>query len=144
MQPKYRLLHDDDHGRKYELVEGQVEELHHLYYADGFPPLYDAEELRKLVQVAGRSMVFEAGYKWNGPNFVVDAARALRASQVHDAAYEMIARMQISYAERRRLKKLADREFYRLLLEDGMHPWRARAWYSAVFVFGRAVTTYRG
>lgn len=73
-------------------------------------------------------------YAWDGPSGpTVDSKDGMRASLVHDALYQL---MRADLIDREKWKSVADMEFLRILLEDGMSSIRANLWYEAVANFG--------
>jgi hypothetical protein len=79
------------------------------------------------------TLVIKSGYAWDGPSGpTIDTPDTLRASLVHDCLYQMIRDGQLPpYC-----KDIADREFYYILLEDGVDKFRANIWYDGVHLFG--------
>ena len=73
------------------------------------------------------------GYKWNGASGVtIDTPDTYRASCVHDALYALIK----EHKAGREARLAADKNFLRMLKEDGM-PWiRRYTWYLFVRLFG--------
>ena len=71
------------------------------------------------------------GYAWDGASGAIDTKSIMRASLVHDALYQMIREgLPI-------VRKEADKEFYRIMREDGMWWIRAQYIYWAVRLFGK-------
>ena len=81
----------------------------------------------------GNRLILAKGYTWNGASgATIDTPDTYRASCVHDALYAMI---HVSEAGRQ-ARLAADRNFLRMLKEDGM-PWIRRwTWYLFVRLFG--------
>ena len=79
------------------------------------------------------NLTLAKGYTWNGASGVtIDTPDTYRASCVHDALYAMIHECEAG----RRARLAADRNFLRMLKEDGM-PWIRRwTWYLFVRLFG--------
>lgn len=72
------------------------------------------------------------GYAWDGPSGpTVDTPDSMRGSLLHDALYQMIRLGKLSEHARRS----ADLLLYRICLEDGMAPLRAKIWYDMVRAF---------
>lgn len=68
-------------------------------------------------------LIIRSGYAWDGPSGpVLDTPSAMRGSLVHDALSQLMREGLLSEEN----KRLADEEYKRLCLEDGM--WRLRAW----------------
>lgn len=75
----------------------------------------------------------KAGYAWDGPSGPVpDDPRFMRASLVHDALYQLMRESLITD----HLRRAADYEFRRILLEDRVERTLADAMYVAVRNFG--------
>jgi hypothetical protein len=71
-----------------------------------------------------------SGYAWDGPSGPTwDSKNSLRASLVHDALYQL---MRGELLDRDTWREAADKELYRICVEDGMWKLRARIWYRAV------------
>lgn len=80
----------------------------------------------------GLLTVFE-DYPWDGASsLTIDSGSSMRASLVHDVLYEMMRLGLLPES----CFHAANQEFYKILLEDGMWGWRAKAWYKAVEDFG--------
>lgn len=78
------------------------------------------------------------GYGWDGPSGPTrDTKNSLPGSLVHDVLYEMMRKGLLP----RRLRKLVDKEFHRLLLSDGMWKLRADTWYYAVRIGARGAAS---
>jgi hypothetical protein len=70
-----------------------------------------------------------AGYAWDGPSGPTwDSKNSMRGSLVHDALYQLMREELLSP----HFRKKADKELYRICVEDGMWRWRAHLWYLAV------------
>jgi hypothetical protein len=93
---------------------------------------YDDQYL-SLVFQSMPLLTVRAGYAWNGASGpTLDTDATMDASLVHDSLYQ-ITRLGVLPSSAR---KPADRAFRRILLEDGMHPWRAAIWYYGVRLCG--------
>ncbi len=78
-------------------------------------------------------ITIEKDYCWDGPSGPTrDDETNMRASVVHDALYQLLREGEITQSWR----KGADLAFYRICLEDGMSPFRARYFYWALRLFG--------
>jgi len=76
-------------------------------------------------------IVIADGYAWDGASGAIDTKSIMRASLVHDALYQMIREgLPI-------VRKEADKEFYRIMREDGMWWIRAQYIYWTVRLFGK-------
>ena len=108
-------------GYKYQLYEQyQIA----LPWLKGYPD-YAAD----FLQVNGDTLIIEKGYAWDGASGPTwDSKSSIRASLVHDAAYQMMRVGVLPEAAR----KYADQTLYTLCVEDGMFRPRAWAWYQAV------------
>ena len=84
------------------------------------------------------TLAINKGYSWDGPSGpTIDTEDSLRASLVHDALYQLIREGRLPLKARR----WADKEFRRILKEDGMNLFRRWIWYFAVHYF--AATTVK-
>ena len=71
-----------------------------------------------------------AGYAWDGPSGpTLDTADSMRGSLVHDALYQL---MREGHLDAKTHRRAADRELWRICVEDGMLKPRADVWYAAV------------
>lgn len=77
------------------------------------------------------------GYAWHGARCCLDVDSVMRAGLLHDALYQMIREGVIDY----RFRKLADRQFRRMIIADGFP--RVFAWiaYAALRMFARKAAT---
>lgn len=76
----------------------------------------------------GRLTVY-SGYAWDGPSGpTLDTKSSMRASLCHDALYQLMREGLLPPSSR----EIADQQFYRLCLEDGMNSIRAWWWYRQV------------
>jgi hypothetical protein len=76
---------------------------------------------------------FNRGYCWDGASGPTwDTVSSRLPSLVHDGLYQLIREGLIDSA----YKDVSDMELERLLIKEGMHPWRARVWYLGVKYFG--------
>ena len=98
-------------------------------------PSTDISSTTNLIELTREGVLtVKKDYAWDGPSGpTIDTPDTMRGSLVHDALYQLCREGQLSPAEHR---KMADQEFYRLCLEDGMHPIRAKVWYDALRVAG--------
>lgn len=68
-------------------------------------------------------------YAWDGPSGpTIDTPDSMRASLVHDCLYQFM-RLGLLNQDYR---EAVDKEFLKILLEDGMFSIKASAWYAAV------------
>lgn len=112
-------------GYKYQLAED---------YSVIVPVVPERDISLRFIKLTleGRLTIRE-DYAWDGPSGPTqDTPDSLRASLVHDALYALMREGQLDAA---RWRDVADREFYRVLIEDGMETGRARAWYRGVCIF---------
>lgn len=72
------------------------------------------------------------GFRFNASGPTIDTPDAIRATMIHDAFYTLSNQGLIPNESRR----LVDKIFYNILIEDGMDPTRARVWYMFVRAFG--------
>ena len=76
------------------------------------------------------SLFIKEGYAWDGPSGpTIDTKDSMRGSLVHDALYQLMREGKLDSGSHR---KAADRELWRICVEDGMLKIRADAWYAAV------------
>jgi hypothetical protein len=74
-------------------------------------------------------LIIRNGYAWDGPSGpTLDSKSSMKGALVHDALYQLL-RMKLLHSSYR---EEIDKEFYRILLEDGMWRWRAKLWYEGV------------
>ena len=74
-----------------------------------------------------------AGYAWDGASGpTLDASSSMRASLVHDILYQCISEGLLPYS----FRKIADKQLYSILRQDGFNPVRAWYYYWAVRAFG--------
>jgi hypothetical protein len=72
----------------------------------------------------GGRLTVKCGYAWDGPSGpTIDTSDFMRGSLVHDALYQLLREQKIS----QQWRKAADKELYRICVEDGMS--HVRAWY---------------
>lgn len=93
--------------------------------------IYPANEVEDEFILLGQSgsLVIRSGYAWDGASGpTVDTTNSMRAGLVHDALYQLMREGKLGQSWR----GAVDKEFYRLLREDGMSWLRASLWYRAV------------
>jgi len=74
------------------------------------------------------------GYRWDGASGpTIDTANSMRASCVHDVLFQMMRECGLPQD----CFHMANERFHEILLEDGMHPVRARVWFECVERFSR-------
>lgn len=79
-------------------------------------------------------LTLQKGYAWDGPSGpAIDTKTFMRASLLHDAFYQLIREGILNKTEDR---KLADKIFKEICIEDGMWKFRARYAYLGVRWFG--------
>jgi len=92
------------------------------------------------VHMTATTLRVEAGYNWDGPSGpTIHTSNTFRASLVHDALYHLMRLQLIPNHSRNR--KQADLLMYRILRADGMNFVRAKVFYYAVRLFGKASTS---
>lgn len=105
-----------------------------------------AKNYQTTLQITGESIVdafytldirgelsIKCGYAWDGPSGpTFDTPSSMRGSLVHDVLYQMIRQGQLDSS----LRSLADKELYRIVVEDKMWKWRADKWLRALREFG--------
>lgn len=90
------------------------------------------------LDVDGR-MTLKKGYAWDGASGpTVDTLDSMVGSLVHDGFYQL---MKEGFLSVEVFRRLADRELWRLCVEDGMLKFRADYWYGGVRLFGDAAAT---
>lgn len=133
---RFKKLH-----RRYVLTEDY---LHPPGPIDGFDDV--TGEIRRtrdgllLVDIRGGVLRICREYAWNGPSGpTLHTSDAMRGSLVHDTLYQITRELVRpgSDAEWDRRRHAADREFKRILDEDGMPWWRRNLWYRVLRIFGR-------
>ena len=72
------------------------------------------EDFIKLT--GGGLLTVKKGYAWDGPTGVPDDPKAMRASLVHDALYQLMRRESLDH---RKHRKMADKLFRRICRKDG-------------------------
>ena len=78
-------------------------------------------------------LVIKSGYAWDGASGpALDTKDIMRGSLVHDALYELMRKGFLPTSER----KVVDKEFERICLQDGMSEFRVRYVCDAVRAFG--------
>lgn len=78
-------------------------------------------------------LTLKSGYAWDGASGpTLDSEESIMPSAVHDACYQLI-RMNVVDTKNR---KVVDKMFYNLCIEEGMNVIRASLWYVAVRLFG--------
>lgn len=130
-------------GEQYDRIEGAWQvQTQWLEKLDPFLP----EELQDLPDVIllGKHIrchfkttfvVLNAGYRWDGADGpTIDTIDCLRASAVHDALY--LAMLKCPKPLAKKVRRVADDNFYRILAEDGMPLIRRIGWYYGVRWFG--------
>ena len=83
------------------------------------------------------TLTINAGYAWDGCSGAYDDRTNMRAGLVHDAFFQLMREglLDISFIG------LANKEFQRICLEDGMNAIRAWCYYRAVSAFGKQFAT---
>lgn len=83
------------------------------------------------LSITGRLLI-RPGYAWDGPSGpTFDTKSSMRGSLVHDALYQLLRAELLPASDR----ALADKELYRLCVEDKMWKWRAKLWLREVRKF---------
>ena len=112
-------------GYKYQLAESYTVKL------DFAPPAVIVTEYI-LFDLDGTMMVME-GYAWDGPSGpTYDSLDSMRGSLVHDAGYQL---MREKHLDPTVYRDSFDREFWKMLIEDGMLEILANGWYDGVHLF---------
>lgn len=119
-------------GYKYQLVADYVAQLPSELFA-GSRLGNTVRAGHYLTLCYRRELHIDRGYAWDGPSGpTVDTPSFMRASLVHDALYQMIRYEAIPATVRPAVDKL----LLEICIQDGMHPFRARAAYKALEWFG--------
>ena len=131
-----RLIYEEIAYRpKYKLREMHYERLAYVDYIGDYVerPEFKISIRRLEVQKRPVQLILSPGYAWDGPSGpTIDTETTMRASCVHDALYWLISAGVLPRA----VRPQADKEFLRILREDGMSFLRRRAWYYAVRKYG--------
>ena len=103
-------------GYKYLLAENYTRNLHGNYGDVDF----------EFFTIKDGSITVKKGYAWDGASGpTIDTKNSMRGSLIHDSLYQGIRLGLIS----RDKQKIADKEFFKIIIEDGMCPFRASCWY---------------
>ena len=85
-----------------------------------------------LAVLPGSILLLRRGYAWDGASGPTwDSKSSMRGSLVHDALYQLMRHDLIS----RDFRKVADKLFYEICIQDGMWRWRAKVWLWALRKF---------
>lgn len=80
------------------------------------------------------------GYAWDGASGpTIDTKSSMRGGLVHDSLFQI---MRLGLLDRNLNFHWANKEFYKILIEDGMFKWRAWIWYNSVSDFSKFATYY--
>ena len=101
----------------------------------------------KFFSLVAGFLLIRPGYQWDGASgptrdrWFCGRYNAVRGPLVHDALYEIIRLLlgpltKENTKEYKRLRKVADVEFLKVLKEDKMPWWRRHLWYRVVRWFG--------
>lgn len=75
-------------------------------------------------------LTVRAGFPYDGPSGpTIDTPDSMRGALVHDALADLFRQ---GYLDRERHFTPMNKEFHKILLEDGMSPTRAEAWFIGV------------
>jgi hypothetical protein len=87
-------------------------------------------------------LIIKKGYAWDGPSGpTIDTRDSMRGALIHDALYQC---MRDYGLDRSKYKNVADTEFRKACVEDGMSWFRAGYMYYGVKVFGAKSTKPEG
>jgi hypothetical protein len=87
-------------------------------------------------------LVIKQGYAWDGPSGpTIDTKDSMRGALIHDALYQC---MRDYGLDRDKYKDVADNEFRKACVEDGMSWFRAFYFYYGVKLFGAKSTKPEG
>lgn len=122
----------DDIRQRIAYSDGYKYRLEAPYYAQtGIRPA-EAILTRYVKLLPSGYISIAEGYCWDGATNAPDWPCAMRASLIHDAAYQLIGAGLLDPSYR----KDADELFRRMCAEDGMRGWMASVWHAAVQKFG--------
>ena len=134
--PNYRIIEHDRY--KYQLLDPFEHVITTPMPSQRFIVARDHEG-KAWATLRDGILNLRAGYAWNGPDVITDTVNMQRASLVHDAGYQLIAK---GLLPKRPFKKVFDHEFKRLMKLDHV-PWYRRAYaFVAVRLFGKAEGKY--
>lgn len=103
------------------------------------PPI-DTEHDFITITPSGQ-LITEQGYAWDGASgLTFDTKSSMRASLFHDALYQL---MRDGLLDREVYREPADALLRDIGIEDKMWGWRARAWYKALRIGGKAASMPR-
>ena len=95
------------------------------------PSCYHEETF--LFCICASKVIVRKGYSWDGASGpTIDTRNSMRATLIHDVLYQAMREGGLSLMAR----KWADKEFLRILENDGMHWLRRWYWYLGVRWFG--------
>lgn len=87
-------------------------------------------------------LIIKQGYAWDGPSGpTIDTKDSMRGALIHDALYQC---MRDYGLDRDKYKDVADTEFRKACVEDGMSKFRAGYMYYGVKLFGAKSTKPEG
>ena len=87
-------------------------------------------------------LIIKTGYAWDGPSGpTIDTRDSMRGALIHDALYQC---MRDYGLDRDKYKDVADTEFRKACIEDGMSGFRAGYMYYGVKLFGAKSTKPEG
>ena len=124
---------------KYKLSDPYEYKLPHSLKESGREPrlLIDSNN-SILLKLTHDVLQFSVGYAWDGPSGpTIDTKNSIRASLLHDGLYQSLRLGWLQPTAR----QVADREFRRILKEDGMSWPRRWLWYLGVRCAGAHAAT---
>ena len=117
-------------GYKYQLAKTYEQ------YIPWKPPVPVTEAYITL-SIDGKLKIF-SGYAWDGPSGpVIDRPSTMRASLVHDALYQLIRQEKLPPEAR----KMADKIFRDICVEDGVWRWLAKVYYKGLRKFAETASS---
>ena len=120
-------------GYKYQLVKD------YIAFVDILSETIDSDYLK--LNALGE-LTIKKGYAWDGPSGpTVDTPDSMRGALVHDALYQLMRDYTLDPAK---YKAIADNEFRKICLQDGMSWLRAFYFYYGVKLFGAKSTKPEG
>lgn len=126
-------------GWKYELTEDYAHPRRPISGFEAVTGSITRDDGLVLVSITRGALEVFSGYAWDGPSGPTrDSKNSMRGSLVHDVLYQLtrVVVEPTSDAQWDAYQLAADREFKRILDEDGMSWYRRNLWYRAVRAFG--------
>lgn len=120
-------------GYKYQLRET-------FYYQCKYIRPYKEIKTKWIALDRNGLLTIIEGYAWDGASGpTIDTKSSMRGGLVHDALFQL---MRFGLLDRNLNFHWANKEFHKILIEDGMYRWRAWIWYNSVGDFSKFATYY--